>query len=159
MFTPRERTLLYSLDRRLGGPQNRSGRCGEDKIFYPCRESNPNCPARCPSRRHGHRTDKNGVYSTFIFHLILVFNSFNYACLLLPTSPFCNSGCTKRTIYPRKRVLRTDPKENTSRFLLTGRCLATDPRKERITPFLGCCHSNVPKKNRPQRKPPLPSNR
>jgi hypothetical protein len=44
------------------------------------------------------------------------------------------------------------PKENTSRLLLTGRCLATDPRKERITPLLGRRHSNLPKKNRLQRK-------
>jgi hypothetical protein len=25
----------YPLDRRLGGPQSRSGRCGEEKILYP----------------------------------------------------------------------------------------------------------------------------
>jgi hypothetical protein len=29
-----------------------------------CLESNPGCPARSPSRRHGHWSDKNGVYST-----------------------------------------------------------------------------------------------
>jgi hypothetical protein len=79
--------------------------------------------------------------------LISVFNCLIYACLLLPTSPSCNSCCTKRTIFPWQRVLRTDPKENTSRLLLTGRCLATDRRKERIAPLLGRCHSNVPKKN------------
>jgi hypothetical protein len=28
------------------------------------RESNISCPARCLSRPHGHRSDKNGVYST-----------------------------------------------------------------------------------------------
>jgi hypothetical protein len=100
-----------------------------------------------PSRRHGHSSDKNGVYSTFIFHLILVFSCFIYACLLLPTSPSCNLGCTKRTIFPWQRALRTDPKENTSRLLLIGCCLATDPRKERITPLLGRCHGNIPKKN------------
>jgi hypothetical protein len=31
----------YPLDRRLGGPQSRSGRGGEDKNSQPCRESNP----------------------------------------------------------------------------------------------------------------------
>jgi hypothetical protein len=36
---PRERTPLYSLDRRLGEPQNRSGPCGEDKHVAP--EGNP----------------------------------------------------------------------------------------------------------------------
>jgi hypothetical protein len=25
----------YTLDRRLGGPQSRTGRCGEEKILYP----------------------------------------------------------------------------------------------------------------------------
>jgi hypothetical protein len=28
---PPEKNPRYSLDRRLGGPQNRSGRCGEEK--------------------------------------------------------------------------------------------------------------------------------
>jgi hypothetical protein len=39
----------YSLDRRLGGLQSRSGRCGEEKNACPCRESNPECLARSPS--------------------------------------------------------------------------------------------------------------
>jgi hypothetical protein len=30
----------------------------------PCRESNPGRPASSPSRRHGHRGDKNGDYGT-----------------------------------------------------------------------------------------------
>jgi hypothetical protein len=30
---PRGKSLLYSLDRRLGGPQSRSGRRGEDEII------------------------------------------------------------------------------------------------------------------------------
>jgi hypothetical protein len=30
-FTPGENLPWYSLDRRLGGPQGRSGRCGEEK--------------------------------------------------------------------------------------------------------------------------------
>jgi hypothetical protein len=33
------------LDRRLGGPQSRSGRCVLEKIFCLCRESNPSRPA------------------------------------------------------------------------------------------------------------------
>jgi hypothetical protein len=62
------------------------------------------------------------LHFTFIFHMISVFSCFIYACLLLPTLPFCNSGCTKRTIFPWQRVLGTDPKENTSRLLFTDRC-------------------------------------
>jgi hypothetical protein len=34
-FTPRERAPLYPLNRRLGGPQSRSGRDGEVKILNP----------------------------------------------------------------------------------------------------------------------------
>jgi hypothetical protein len=63
----------YSLDRRLGGPQNLSGRWGGRETSCPCRvwmlrgretscpcrESNPVCPARSSSRRHGHRSVKN----------------------------------------------------------------------------------------------------
>jgi hypothetical protein len=57
-FTPQ---LLYTLengprypfDRRLGGPQSRSGPSGEDKNLLPCRESNPGRPAHSPSLRRG----------------------------------------------------------------------------------------------------------
>jgi hypothetical protein len=35
----------YPLDRRLGGPQSRSGRYGEEKSCL-CQESNPGSPAR-----------------------------------------------------------------------------------------------------------------
>jgi hypothetical protein len=95
-----------------------------------CQESNPGLPARSPSRRHGHRNDKNGVYSTFIFHLISVFNCFNYACLLLTTSPFCNSDCINRTMFPRQRILRTDTKEDTCPLLRA----ATWQRTQKKTP-------------------------
>jgi hypothetical protein len=68
----------YSLDKRLGGPQNRSGQCGKRNIWL-CRESNSGCPARSPSRRHGHRSDKNGVYPTshlfFTWFLSLIASS------------------------------------------------------------------------------------
>jgi len=44
---PKGNRFLYSLDKRLRGPQNRSG-CGgkEEKIPCPCRESNTGGPAR-----------------------------------------------------------------------------------------------------------------
>jgi hypothetical protein len=117
----------------------------------PCPESNPSCPPPCPSRYHGHSSDKNGVYHfIFIYHSNSVFNCFIYACLLLPTSPSCNSCHTKRMIFHLQKVLGTGPKENTSRLLLMGRCLATDPTKERITPLLGRSHSNVHKKTDPK---------
>jgi hypothetical protein len=42
------RSLRYSLDKRLGGPQSRSGRGGEEKKTYHClcRESNSSGRAR-----------------------------------------------------------------------------------------------------------------
>jgi hypothetical protein len=58
-FNPRRKRPRYSLDRRLGGPQNRSGRCGEEKHLAP---ANPVCPARSPPRRHEHRSDKNTCF-------------------------------------------------------------------------------------------------
>jgi hypothetical protein len=33
-FTPRLKSPRYPLDRRLSEPQNRAGRCGEEKILY-----------------------------------------------------------------------------------------------------------------------------
>jgi hypothetical protein len=32
-LNPMEKSPRYPLDRRLGGPQSRSGQCGEEKIF------------------------------------------------------------------------------------------------------------------------------
>jgi hypothetical protein len=48
-FTPRPRhpegmNPRYRLDRRLGGPQSRSGRRGKEKQSLPLRESNPSRP-------------------------------------------------------------------------------------------------------------------
>jgi hypothetical protein len=37
---PQGKSPSYTLDRRLGGPQGRSGRGGEEKIPSPRRESN-----------------------------------------------------------------------------------------------------------------------
>jgi hypothetical protein len=34
-FTPKERAPWYPLDRRLGGPQSRSGHSGEEKNSQP----------------------------------------------------------------------------------------------------------------------------
>jgi hypothetical protein len=45
-FTPRPLYPLYSLDRRLDGPQTRSELWRVEKILYPCWESNPGHRAR-----------------------------------------------------------------------------------------------------------------
>jgi hypothetical protein len=42
LLSYRGKGLRYPLDRRLDGPRSRSGSCGEEKISYPCRKSNPN---------------------------------------------------------------------------------------------------------------------
>jgi hypothetical protein len=41
---PQEKNPWYPLGRRLGGPQSRSGRGGEEKISQPRRESNSRTP-------------------------------------------------------------------------------------------------------------------
>jgi hypothetical protein len=45
---PQGKSTWYQLDRRLGGPQSRSGRGGEEKILSPRRESNPRIPTVQP---------------------------------------------------------------------------------------------------------------
>jgi hypothetical protein len=40
-FLPPREWPWYSLDRRLGGPQNRSGRCGEEKHLAPAGNPTP----------------------------------------------------------------------------------------------------------------------
>jgi hypothetical protein len=49
---PQVKSLWYPLDRRLNGPQSRSGRCGEEKNSQPLSEiepCNPDRPARSPA--------------------------------------------------------------------------------------------------------------
>jgi hypothetical protein len=41
---PQGKSPWYPLDRRLSGPQSRSGRCGLEKNSQPRRESNPRTP-------------------------------------------------------------------------------------------------------------------
>jgi hypothetical protein len=40
-FYPRRKSHRYSLDQWLGGPHNRSGRCGEKKHLVPAPNSTP----------------------------------------------------------------------------------------------------------------------
>jgi hypothetical protein len=50
---PRERTPYYTLDRRLGGNQSRSGHRGQGKkLFRLCRGSNPDRPVVQSVVRH-----------------------------------------------------------------------------------------------------------
>jgi hypothetical protein len=44
LLYPQGKSPWYPLDRRLGGPQSRSGRGGEEKIPSPRQESNPRTP-------------------------------------------------------------------------------------------------------------------
>jgi hypothetical protein len=56
-FTPRplypqEKNLRYPLDRRLGGPQSRSGRFGEEKILDPTGTRTPDTSVVQPAARY-----------------------------------------------------------------------------------------------------------
>jgi hypothetical protein len=54
-FYPRRKSPLYSLDRRLGGPQNRSGLCGEEKHLAPAGNSTRALqPQNGPKRKPPH---------------------------------------------------------------------------------------------------------
>jgi hypothetical protein len=44
LLYPQGKSPCYPLDRRLGGPQSRSGRSGEEKNSQPRQESNPRTP-------------------------------------------------------------------------------------------------------------------
>jgi hypothetical protein len=48
-FNPRSKSPRYSLDRRVGEPQNRSGRCGEEKYLAPA--GNPTQAVQPVARR------------------------------------------------------------------------------------------------------------
>jgi hypothetical protein len=79
----------------------------------PCRESNPGCPARCPSRRHGHSSDKNRVYSTS--HLFFTwFLSLTHLCVpAFNNLTLLQFELYKWTMFPRRRILRTEPRKTT----------------------------------------------
>jgi hypothetical protein len=48
LLYPRQKSPRYTSDRRLSGPQRRSGRGDEEEksLHFPCRKSNPGRPAR-----------------------------------------------------------------------------------------------------------------
>jgi hypothetical protein len=72
-FHSRRKSPRYSFDRRLGGPQNRPGRCGEEKHL--ALAENPT-PAVQPEARRA-ATDTGVIrilHFTFIFQLNFVFN-------------------------------------------------------------------------------------
>jgi hypothetical protein len=116
-FLPPRKTPRYSLYRRLGWPQNRSGRLEEEKHLFParnptpavhpyacwdamntalpCPESNPSCPPLCLLRCHEHSCDKNGVYSTL--HLIFTWFQSSIAS--------CMRACSYQPHPPAVRVV------------------------------------------------------
>jgi hypothetical protein len=49
-FTPRNKSPVYPVYMRLSGPQNRSGRRGEEKKSCPYRDSNPSAVQPIASR-------------------------------------------------------------------------------------------------------------
>jgi hypothetical protein len=51
-LSPRGKDPWYPLDRRLGGPQSRSGHRLEEKPFHLCRGSNLDHPVILPVARH-----------------------------------------------------------------------------------------------------------
>jgi hypothetical protein len=49
-FYTRGNRLHHVLDRRLCAHQSRSERCGDNKNYFPHRESSPVCPSRNPEQ-------------------------------------------------------------------------------------------------------------
>jgi hypothetical protein len=47
-FYPEGNSPRYPIVTKIGWKKIGSGRCGEGKISFPRRKSNPSCPARCP---------------------------------------------------------------------------------------------------------------
>jgi hypothetical protein len=47
-FYPEGNSPRYPIVTKLVGSKIGSGCCGEEKISFPCRKSNPGCPARWP---------------------------------------------------------------------------------------------------------------
>jgi hypothetical protein len=93
LYDARRKSPRYSLDRRLGGPQNRSGRCGVEKHLAPV--GNPTPAVQPVARRDATDTGVKRMECTplhIYFPLEFFFNCFIYACLPLTTSSFCNSG-------------------------------------------------------------------
>jgi hypothetical protein len=73
-FASRRKSPRYLLDRRLVGPQNRSGRGGDEKIPSPRRESNSQTPIIQPVAQSLYRLSYPAsffVCGTTNFHAIL----------------------------------------------------------------------------------------
>jgi hypothetical protein len=72
-LSPPGKSHLYPFDRRVGGTQKRSGRRGKEKESFPCRDSNPGCPARSlvtiltelPRLSHS-TTPTDAIYRSFL---------------------------------------------------------------------------------------------
>jgi hypothetical protein len=91
-FTPGESASTTHWVGGCVGTRTSLGTVKKWKISCPYRQSNLGCPARNPSRRHGHRDDKNGVYFTshlFFTWFLSLIASFMRACSY-QLNPFAN---------------------------------------------------------------------
>jgi hypothetical protein len=104
---PRERAPGYPLDRRLGGPQNRSARRGEEKNSYPYRDSNSDPSAIQPLSQSLYR---QRYFGSLCLGLTLFYSA---DCMLL----FHTCSCY---IYPIPRCNYStleDVEDRTKKFL------------------------------------------
>jgi hypothetical protein len=95
---PRGKRLRYSSDRRLGGPQNRSGRLGEEKILDPTGTRTPNPPS---SQLWLYGTQCMYLFSPSVLNLLVVTKRFSnnsvqinkYMTLRRSESEIMKNGC------------------------------------------------------------------
>jgi hypothetical protein len=85
---PRRKSPLYLLDRRLGGPQNRSGRRGEEKILDPTgtRASTPP-PVAIPTALFRLNSCYYYLISFLIFQPLISFKSWGGGRCVVPPPP------------------------------------------------------------------------
>jgi hypothetical protein len=72
---PRKNFPRYPLDRRMDGPQGRSGQCGDDKNLA-IRKSNPALPSRSPSLHRLSYPDSSILCNILYSHIPPPFFSF-----------------------------------------------------------------------------------
>jgi hypothetical protein len=115
---PRLKSPRYPLDRRLDGPQSRSGRCRAKKNLFPCRESNPGRPACSPSLcrlsylgspMYIRGFDKYVTVPVSIAflqrHLELPLNSSQFTILCFPRLSTENSGLKHKDLARMRKAL------------------------------------------------------
>jgi hypothetical protein len=98
----------HTSDRRLGGPQSRSGRIGEQKIFDPTRDSNSNPSVVQPVASH--YTDY-AILAPFLYISVLFFHLshiVNFSYVSTPTSHVVNSHNTCLVQSLKEAIYVTD---------------------------------------------------